>query len=177
MSRIGKAIIQVPESVKVSINDQEVSLESSKGKQSYMMPQGISASLEEMNLSFTRNSENKKLVALHGTTRANIANIAKGLSEGWSKSLEIIGVGYRVEAKGKSLNFILGYSHPILLNPPEGIEFKLDGNTKITVLGTDKQKVGQVAAEIRAYRKPEPYKGKGIRYAGEQVRRKEVKKS
>ncbi len=177
MSRVGKLLINVPASVKIKINGNRFYAEGPKGKSDYTLPEGIQAEINENELTFSRATEAKKLIALHGTTRANVANIIQGLSEGWSKSLEIIGVGYRVELKGKSLNFLLGYSHPILLDPPEDIEFKLDGNTKLTVSGIDKQKVGQVVANIRSYRKPEPYKGKGVRYAGEEVRRKEVKKS
>jgi large subunit ribosomal protein L6 len=177
MSRVGKAIIEVPSAVKLSINGQTIAVEGPKGKLSHEVHPSIGFQLEEGVLNFTRSDDQKESRSLHGTNRAIVANMIQGVSEGWTKELEIIGVGYRAEAKGKDVNFLLGYSHPILLTPPEGIEVKVEGNNKVVVSGADKEKVGQVAANIRAYRKPEPYKGKGVRYANEYVRRKEVKKS
>ncbi|MBF0433103.1 MAG: 50S ribosomal protein L6 [Fibrobacteria bacterium] len=177
MSRIGKAIIQIPDSVKVSFQGQTVSVEGPKGKLSHCVDDQISFKLEDKILSFQCTSTNKKAQAFYGTSRAIVANLVKGVSEGFTKNLEIVGVGYRGEQKGKSINFLLGYSHPILFDPPKGIELKMDGNNKVSVSGADKCLVGQVAANIRDFRPPEPYKGKGVRYADEYVRRKEVKKA
>jgi len=177
MSRIGKAIIEVPDAVKVSISGQEISTEGPKGKLSYKVHDKISFKMEEKQIIFTRSSESKEDRALHGTNRANVANMVTGVSQGFSKDLEIVGVGYRAEQKGKGIKLQLGYSHPIEYTPTAGVDIKVNGPTKITISGFDKQKVGQVAAELRAFRKPEPYKGKGVRYANEMVRRKEVKKS
>jgi len=177
MSRIGKAIIEIPDSVTLTVDGKKVTAKGPKGELSYVVHEYIGIKKEEKILSFSRESDEKEHRSLHGTTRANVANIVKGVTDGFTKELEIIGVGYRGEQKGRSINFLLGFSHPVLLDPPEGIELKMDGNTKVLVSGIDKQLVGQIAAKIKAYRKPEPYKGKGIRYAGEYVRRKEVKKS
>ncbi len=177
MSRVGKAEIKIPSGVKVSVAGQKINVDGPKGKLSHEVNSKISFSMDKDVLTFSRSSDVKEERALHGTSRAIVANMIKGVSEGFTKTLEIIGVGYRGEQKGKGINFLLGYSHSIFLEPPEGITIKMDGNTKTIVSGTDKQKVGQVAAIIRGYRKPEPYKGKGVRYLGEAVRRKEVKKS
>jgi large subunit ribosomal protein L6 len=177
MSRIGIAEIEIPENVKVNIKGQLISTEGPKGNLSYKVNDKISFKLVENKMKFERSSDSKEIAALHGTNRAIVANMIKGVSEGFAKQLEIVGIGYRGEQKGKGINFLLGYSHPVYYEPPEGITVKMNGNTKIVVSGADKQKVGQVAADIRAFRKPEPYKGKGIRYSNEYVRRKEVKKS
>ncbi|MFC1584399.1 50S ribosomal protein L6 [Fibrobacterota bacterium] len=177
MSRIGKAELELPDSVKVSVKGQVLSAEGPNGKLSHQVHDKISFQITDKKMTFTRHGETKEEKALHGTNRAIVANILKGVSEGFRKQLEIVGVGYRAEQKGKGINLLLGYSHPIAYEPPEGITLKVEGNNKIAVSGPDKQKVGQVAAVIRGFRKPEPYKGKGIRYSDEYVRRKEVKKS
>ena len=132
----------------------------------------ISFKFKEKKVVFERSSDAKEERALHGTSRAVVANMIRGVSEGFTKQLEIVGIGYRGAQKGKGIKLQLGYSHPVEYEPPEGITLKMEGNNKISVSGADKQKVGQVAAEIRSFKKPEPYKGKGIRYIGEQVRRK-----
>ncbi len=177
MSRIGNAIIKITDKVKVQIQGQKINVEGPKGKLSYEVHPSITFTLEDNVLAFKRASESNQDKALHGTSRAVIANLFHGVTEGFSKTLEINGVGYRGEQKGKGINFLLGYSHPIFFEPPEGIDIKMEGNTKVHISGIEKQKVGQVAANIREFRPPEPYKGKGIKYSDEQIRRKEVKKS
>ncbi len=177
MSRVGKAIIEIPEKVEIKVNGKNIDVKGPKGSLSYRVHDFIDIELSDKELTFKRHSDNNEHKSLHGTTRANVANMVKGVSEGFQKELEIIGVGYRGEQKGKNINFLLGFSHHVLVEPPEGIELKMEGNTKVVISGIDKQLVGQVAANIRKYRQPEPYKGKGIRYANEHVRRKEVKKS
>ena len=177
MSRIGIEEIEIPENVKVNMNGQVISAEGPKGKLSFKVHDKISFKLVDNKMSFQRSSESREERALHGTNRAIVANMVKGVTEGFTKQLEIVGVGYRGEQKGKGINFLLGYSHPVYYEPPESVTIKVNGNTKITVSGVDKQMVGQVAANIRAFRKPEPYKGKGVRYSDEKVRRKEVKKA
>jgi large subunit ribosomal protein L6 len=177
MSRIGKAEILIPDSVKVKVDGQLISTEGPKGKLSHKVNDKISFKLAEKKMVFERSSEAKGDRALHGTNRAIVANMIQGVSEGFTKQLEIVGIGYRGEQKSKGIKLQLGYSHPVEYDPPEGVNLKMEGNNKILVSGADKQKVGQVAAIIRGFRKPEPYKGKGIRYSNEYVRRKEVKKS
>jgi len=177
MSRIGKAIIDIPDSVTLTVDGKNITVKGPKGELFYTVHDFIGIHKEDKQVSFTRESELKEHRALHGTTRSNVANMVQGVTEGFSKELEIIGVGYRGEQKGKNINFLLGFSHTILVEPPTGIELKMNGNNKVMVSGIDKQKVGQIAAQIRAHRKPEPYKGKGIHYVGEYIRRKEVKKS
>lgn len=176
MSRVGKSPIQVPAGVKVTIQGQTVNAEGPKGKLSYTVHERIGIAREGDVINLTRASESKTDKALHGTSRAMVFNVIHGVSKGWVKELEIRGVGYRGEQKGKGLNLVLGFSHPVVFEPPAGISVKMDGNVKIVVEGVDRQLVGQVAATIRGYRPPEPYKGKGVRYAGEQVFRKEGKK-
>ena len=177
MSRVGKAEIKIPSTVKLNVSGQSITVEGPKGKLTHAVHPEISFKLEGDVLTFSRPSDQKDHRSLHGTNRALVANMIKGVVDGFTKELEIIGVGYRGEQKGKGVNFLLGYSHPIYFEPPEGVTLKMDGNTKAVVSGIDKQKVGQTAAEIRGFRRPEPYKGKGVRYTGEYVRRKEVKKS
>src|SRR5690606_17000285 len=177
MSRVGKSPIQIPAGVKITLNGNTVQAEGPKGKLSYTVHERISIVREGDVLTVTRPSDAKTDRALHGTSRAMLFNIINGVSKGWVKELEIRGVGYRGEQKGKSLNLVLGFSHPVVFDPPEGIILKMDGNLKIVVEGVDRQAVGQVAATIRGFRPPEPYKGKGIRYADEVVIQKEVKKS
>lgn len=172
MSRIGKHPISVPSGVDVTVDGQDVRVKGPKGEQSFTVPAPISASLEDGTITVLRPDEERESRSLHGLARTLIYNMIIGVSEGYSKSLEIVGTGYRVHAKGANLEFALGYSHSITVEAPEGISFAVEGQNKVTVTGIDKQQVGEVAANIRKLRKPEPYKGKGVRYAGEIVRRK-----
>ena len=173
MSRIGNAVIPLPSGVDISIDGQNISAKGPKGELSYTMPEGISASVDGEELALARPNDERETKALHGLARSLVNNMVIGVTEGFRKDLEIIGVGYRAAAKGKNgLDLQLGYSHPIAYTAPDGIEFEVPDQQKISVIGIDKQAVGQVAAEIRAFRKPEPYKGKGIRYVGEHVIRK-----
>ena len=172
MSRIGKLPIELDSSVKVSIDAGLVTVQGPKGTLNHRLPRGISVELEGQQLLVRRADDSKRLRALHGLMRSLLANAAHGVSKGFSKDLEIHGVGYRAEKAGKDVKFTLGYSHPIQFPVPEGIEVQIEKNTKITVSGFDRQQVGQVAADIRALRPPDAYKLKGIRYAGEQLRKK-----
>ena len=173
MSRIGNAPIPVPSGVDVSVDGTTVSTKGPKGELSYTLPEGISARVDGEQLVVERPDDERESKALHGLARSLVNNMVVGVSEGFRKDLEIIGVGYRAAANGKNgLDLQLGYSHPISYKAPDGIEFEVPDQQKISVIGIDKQVVGQVAAEIRAFRKPEPYKGKGIRYVGEYVIRK-----
>lgn len=177
MSRIGNRIIAIPEGVTVSVNDGIVSVKGSKGELSLSLDRLIDASVVDNTVVVTRKNETIPAKQMHGTTNANIRNMIIGVSEGFSKSLEIIGVGYRFNLKGDVLVINAGYSHPVELTVPEGLKLEAKGNNQITVSGISKEKVGEFAANIRKVRKPEPYKGKGIRYVGEYVRRKEGKKA
>jgi large subunit ribosomal protein L6 len=177
MSRVGKNPIVIPKGVKVSINGQVVDVEGPKGKLSHQVHEVLTVKLDGETILVNRPDDLKFSRAIHGTTRAILNNLVKGVSEGYRKVLEIVGVGYRVEQKGKDLNLVLGFSHPVIFVAPDGVSLKADGQLKIVIEGNDKQKVGQAAAEIRKYRRPEPYKGKGIRYEGEIVRRKQGKKT
>ena len=172
MSRIGKLPIPVPAGVEVKIDGQNIEVKGPKGTLSHVVPAPITIVLEDNTITVTRPDDERLSRSLHGLTRTLIANNIHGVTQGFSKGLEIVGTGYRVTAKGNDLEFALGYSHPITVAPPAGISFVVEGNTKVTVNGIDKQAVGEVAANIRKLRKPEPYKGKGVRYAGEVVRRK-----
>ncbi len=172
MSRIGKKPILIPENVKVSIEDRKITVTGPKGCLSFNLPEGIEYNFEGQYLTFSRNSDEKKIRALHGLTRAMVYNMVLGVSQGFTKTLQIEGVGYKAEMKGKNLMLSLGYSHPILFIPPDGIQLETPSATMINVFGIDKQVVGEVAAKIRKLRPPEPYKGKGIRYKDEVVRRK-----
>ncbi len=172
MSRVGNAPIAVPNNVEVKIDGQHVEVKGPKGTMDLDMPEAISASVEDNQIVVARPDDHRNNRALHGLTRSLINNLVVGVTEGYKINMEIFGVGYRVQQKGKDLEFSLGYSHPILIEAPEGVTFSVDGNTKLAIEGTDKQQVGQIAANIRRLRKDDPYKGKGIRYAGEQVRRK-----
>jgi len=171
MSRVGKKPIPISDKVKVSIKDRHVAVEGPKGKLELDVDPLITVKKEDNDIIVTRPNDARRNRAFHGLMRALIANMVRGVSEGFEKKLEIQGVGYRAVAQGKALNFQLGYSHPILFEPPEGVDLSIDRSI-VTVSGIDKQAVGQVAAQIRGLRKPEPYKGKGIRYVGEHVRRK-----
>lgn len=172
MSRIGKQPVTIPAGVDVTIDGQIVTVKGPKGTLTYEVPAPLTVAQEDGSVVVSRPDEERESRSLHGLARTLIFNNVTGVTEGFSKKLEIVGTGYRVAAKGSGLELSLGYSHSINVDAPEGISFQLDGNTKITVSGIDKQQVGEVAAKIRKLRKPEPYKGKGVRYAGEQVRRK-----
>ena len=173
MSRIGKLPITVPSGVDVAVDGQAVTVKGPKGSLSLTVAEPLTVERGDNGaLAVQRPNDERLSKSLHGLTRTLIANMVTGVTDGYVKQLEIVGVGYRVQAKGKDLEFSVGYSHTVVVTPPEGISFAVDGPTKFSVSGIDKQQVGQVAANIRKIRKPEPYKGKGIRYAGEQVRRK-----
>ncbi|MCG7276352.1 MULTISPECIES: 50S ribosomal protein L6 [Corynebacterium] len=172
MSRIGLAPIALPKGVDITINDQVVNVKGPKGALDVELPEPITVAVEDDEIKVSRPDDDRKNRALHGLARSLVNNAVVGVTEGYTKKMEIFGVGYRVQQKGKNLEFSLGYSHPILIEAPEGITFAVDGATKLSVSGIDKQLVGQVAAYIRRLRKDDPYKGKGIRYDGEQVRRK-----
>jgi large subunit ribosomal protein L6 len=172
MSRIGKAPIPIPQGVEINRAGSTVEVKGPKGALSHTMPEGISIQVEEGIIRVKRKGDAKLVRSLHGLSRTMIANMVTGVTAGFEKGLEIVGIGYRAALQGRNLQLSLGYSHPVIYPIPEGIEVNVDKQNKITVKGIDKQKVGQVAAEIRSFRKPEPYKGKGIRYIGEQVRRK-----
>lgn len=177
MSRVGKAPVKIPSGVKVKITGQHVEVEGPKGKLSHTVHESIGISKTDEALELKRPSDEKTVRSLHGTSRALLQNMVTGVTKGFTKELEIRGVGYRGEQKGKSVNLLLGYSHPVLFEPPAGVTVKMEGNVKIVVEGIDRQKVGQVAATLRGFKPPEPYKGKGVRYMGENVVQKEVKKS
>ena len=172
MSRIGKSPIPVPAGVEVNISGSDVSVKGPKGSLQLTVSAPITVALTDGQVVVTRPDDERVSRSLHGLTRTLIANQIIGVTEGYTKALEIVGTGFRVAAKGQALEFALGYSHSITVEPPQGISFAVEGNTKIVVSGIDKQAVGEVAANIRKLRKPEPYKGKGVRYAGEVVRRK-----
>jgi len=173
MSRIGSAPIAVPTGVEVSISGSDVTVKGPKGTLEHTVPELITVELDDERISFGRADDARQTRALHGLTRSLVNNMVIGVTQGFRKDLEIVGVGYRAQARGKDkLELALGFSHPVRVEAPEGIEFEVPEPTKIGVVGIDKQVVGQVAAEIRSYRKPEPYKGKGVRYVGERVIRK-----
>ena len=172
MSRIGKKPIAIPSGVKVGLKGQDISVEGPKGKLSRTLSAGVNVALDTDQVTVTRIDESKKSDALQGLTRTLIANMLDGVSKGYEKVLEINGVGYRAEAKGSMLNLSLGYSHPVEYQLPEGISAEVEKQTKITVRGIDKELVGATAAKIRSFREPEPYKGKGIKYADERIIRK-----
>ncbi|WP_445445795.1 50S ribosomal protein L6 [Corynebacterium durum] len=172
MSRIGKNPVSIPSGVEAKIDGQHVEVKGPKGTLSLDVPEPITVALEGSEIKVSRPDDNRRSRALHGLSRSLINNMVIGVSEGYTIKMEIFGVGYRVQAKGKGLEFSLGYSHTIPIEPPEGVTFAVDGTTKFSISGIDKQKVGQIAANIRRLRKDDPYKGKGIRYEGEQIRRK-----
>src|SRR5690606_13026533 len=172
MSRIGKLPIDIPSGVEVKINGQDVQVKGPKGEFALTVAEPIQVKIEETQVLVTRPDDERESRALHGLSRTLINNSSIGVTQGYSKSLEIVGTGYRVQQKGQNLELALGFSHPVIVEPPAGITFSVEGNNKITVSGISKQAVGETAANIRKIRKPEPYKGKGVRYAGEQVRRK-----
>jgi large subunit ribosomal protein L6 len=173
MSRIGKLPITVPKGVDISIANELVTVKGPKGQIQVKLLPGVSAAVEDGTINVTRADDERETRSFHGLVRALLANATTGVSEGWSKELEIVGIGYRAESQGKSVIFNLGYSHPIDFAVPDGIEIDVDAKAnKVTVKGIDRQQVGQIAAEIRGLRPPEPYKGKGVRYSDERVRTK-----
>lgn len=176
MSRIGKKIIDLPAKVKVTISgDGAVNAEGPKGKLSWTLPKQIKGRVDGNTIHIERSSEDRKVRALHGLSRALVNNIVTGVATGFTKDLEIQGVGFKAAVKGPILDLNLGFSHDVHFQIPQGIKITVAENTKIKIEGIDRQLVGQVAADIRAYYPPEPYKGKGVRYAGEQIQRKEGK--
>ena len=175
MSRIGKQPIAIPAKVKVEVKGQKVHVEGPKGKLDWELPARTSLKVDGDNIVVSRNGEDAQSRALHGTSRALINNMVKGVSEGFVKKLEIQGVGFKAAVQGKVVNLALGFSHPINYNIPDQIKVTVEENTKLTIEGPDKIIVGKVASEIRSFYPPEPYKGKGVRYAGEHVQRKEGK--
>ena len=176
MSRIGNKAVEIPDKVKVNIgHDGAVSVEGPKGKLSWKLPREIKASVRENRVSLARDAETRGVKALHGLARALVHNMVQGVSQGFSKQLEIEGVGFKAAVQGANLNLSLGFSHPVIFPIPKDIKITVVDNTKLTIQGIDKKLVGQVAADIRRFYPPEPYKGKGVRYAGEQIRRKEGK--
>ena len=172
MSRIGRLPITVPAGVEVKVDGNVVSVKGAKGELTHAVASPIQVALDESTLTVSRPNDERESRSLHGLTRTLINNMIVGVTEGYKKNLEIVGTGYRVQAKGSDLEFALGYSHPVAIKAPDGITFAVEGPTKLSVSGINKQQVGEVAANIRKLRKPDPYKGKGIRYAGEQIRRK-----
>ena len=177
MSRVGKMPIPLPSGVEVTIAGQTVSIKGAKGEMSHRVHDLVKVALDEGIINVSANNGSQSSNALSGTTRALLNNMVTGVSTGFTRKLEIVGVGYRAQVQGQKLNLSLGYSHPVEYAIPEGITVETPSQTEILIKGVDKQQVGQVAANIRAYRKPEPYKGKGVRYGGEVIVKKEAKKS
>jgi large subunit ribosomal protein L6 len=175
MSRIGKLPVAVPPKVKVEIQGQKVFVEGPRGKLDFELPRRMSIKLDGGNVIVSRDGDDAEAKALHGLSRALVNNMVKGVSDGFVKKLEIQGVGFKAAVQGKMINLVLGYSHPVNYPIPDQITVKVEENTKVTIEGPSKQLVGQVAAEIRSFYPPEPYKGKGVRYSTEKVRRKEGK--
>ncbi|GIN64285.1 50S ribosomal protein L6 [Robertmurraya siralis] len=175
MSRVGKKPIEIPAGVTVTINGSVVTVKGPKGELSRSFSPDMEIKMEENVINVVRPSESKEHRTIHGTTRALLANMVEGVSKGFERNLELIGVGYRAQKQGKKLVLNVGYSHPVEIEPEEGLEIEVPSNTKVTVKGINKERVGALAANIRDVRPPEPYKGKGIRYEGEYVRRKEGK--
>jgi len=176
MSRVAKQIIAVPKGVSATITADSVTVKGAKGTLSLPIHNGVSVVQEGDSLKVQQLNESRDANINAGSTRAHLANIVEGVSKGFERKLELVGVGYRAAAQGKALNLTLGFSHPVVYNPPEGITIETPSQTEIVIKGSDIQKVGQVAADIRAYRPPEPYKGKGVRYSGEHIEIKEAKK-
>jgi large subunit ribosomal protein L6 len=172
MSRIGRLPVPIPGGVDVAVDGRTVTVNGPKGSLALTLAEPISVVKEDGVIRVTRPNDEGRNRALHGLSRTLIHNMVTGVTQGYSKTLEIVGVGYRVQAKGKDLEFSLGFSHPVLVTPPEGITFRVEAPTRFVVEGIDKQLVGETAARIRKLRKPDPYKAKGVRYQGEQIRRK-----
>ncbi len=176
MSRIAKYPVTIPEKVEVSIANSQIAVKGPLGTLKKAIGAGVVVKIENGKVTFAAADESKESNALSGTTRANVANMVQGVRQGFEKRLQLVGVGYRAQAQGAKLNLTLGFSHPIVYALPEGVKAETPTQTEIVIKGVDRQKVGQVAAEIRAYKPPEPYKGKGVRYVGEVVTLKETKK-
>ncbi|KPJ60952.1 MAG: 50S ribosomal protein L6 [Latescibacteria bacterium DG_63] len=172
MSRVGKMPVQIPSGVTVKISGSQVSAEGPRGELSTVIPRGISAGIEKDSIVIVPDSKDPKLRALHGTARALVSNLVVGVTDGFRKVLEIVGTGYRAQIEGKKLVLTIGFARPVEYPIPDGVKISVESPTRIVVEGIDKIAVGQVASEIRAFKKPEPYKGKGIRYEGEYVRKK-----
>src|ERR1700682_2439552 len=176
MSRIAKYPVTIPEKVEVTIANSQIAVKGPLGTLKKAIGAGVVVKIENGKVTFAAADESKESNALSGTTRANVANMVQGVRQGFEKRLQLVGVGYRAQAQGNKLNLTLGFSHPIVHALPEGVKAETPTQTEIIIKGVDRQKVGQVAAEIRAYKPPEPYKGKGVRYVGEVVALKETKK-
>ena len=172
MSRIGRLPVTIPSGVQVTIDGRDVTVQGPRGTLHHTVADPIDVVREDGVIRVTRPNDEGPVRALHGLSRTLIANMVTGVTDGYRKTLEIVGVGYRVQARGSDLEFSLGYSHPVTVTPPEGITFRVETPTRFVVEGIDKQKVGEIAAQIRKLRKPDPYKGKGVRYQGEKIRRK-----
>jgi large subunit ribosomal protein L6 len=177
MSRIANSPVVLPSGVDVNISGQQITVKGSKGELNHLVHSSVNVEQVDNSLKFKSTNESKSANALAGTTRALLQNIVTGVSEGFERKLTIVGVGYRAQVQGEILNLTLGFSHPVNFEIPEGISIETPSQTEVIVKGIDKQRVGQVAANIRAYRPPEPYKGKGVRYADEHIIRKEAKKA
>ena len=177
MSRIGNRILEIPQGVTVTVADNTVTVKGPKGELNYTFDKNISVIVEENVVKTTRPNDEKQIKSLHGTTNAHIANMMTGVSAGFVKDLEITGVGYRCAVQGKTIDLSVGYSHPVKIEVPEGLTVTSNSNTELSIAGIDIQKVNEFAANVRKVRPPEPYKGKGIRYKDEHVRRKEGKKA
>ena len=177
MSRIGRKPIPIPQGVTVAIEGNTVRVEGPKGKLSHTLPAGVSVAAGGNVLTVWRSSDHRTVRALHGLTRSLIANIVHGVKDGFERKLEIVGIGYRAQLAGQNLQLALGHSHPVIFPLPEGVQAEVEKQVSITLRGTDKALLGQTAAKLRALRKPDPYKGKGIKYAGEYIRRKVGKKA
>jgi large subunit ribosomal protein L6 len=177
MSRIGKKPIPVPSGVKVVVEDHVVSVEGPKGKLSQAIPAGLSISMDANVMTVERSSEQRTVRALHGLIRSLLANMVHGVKDGFERKLEIVGIGYRAQLQGRNIQLALGYSHPVIFPLPEGVQAEVERQVSITLKGADKALLGQLAAELRSLRKPDPYKGKGIKYAEEHIRRKVGKKA
>jgi large subunit ribosomal protein L6 len=176
MSRVAKQPVPLPKGVTVTVTGDAITIQGAKGSLSLALVQGIKVVEEEGALKVEKAGQSRELDMMAGTTRAHIANIVNGVTNGYERKLELVGVGYRAAAQGKNLNLTLGFSHPVVYVAPEGITLETPSQTEIIIKGNDRQKVGQVAADIRGFRPPEPYKGKGVRYAGERIELKEAKK-
>ncbi len=176
MSRVAKSPVSLPSGVDVTLNGQSISVKGSKGTLELNVHNSVEVKQEDAGLTFAARNKSKEAIALSGTTRALVNNMVTGVSAGFEKKLQLVGVGYRAKATGSTLNLTLGFSHPVDYELPEGVKAETPSQTDIVLKSADKQLLGQVAAEIRAFRAPEPYKGKGVRYADEHIRRKEAKK-
>jgi large subunit ribosomal protein L6 len=177
MSRIGRKPVSIPQGVKLNLDGAVVRAEGPKGKLSQPIPAGLSAKIENNQLVISRSGEDRKVRALHGLARALMANMVTGVKDGFERKLEIVGIGYRAQLQGRAIQLALGYSHPVIFPLPEGVTAEIDRQVSITLRGADKAVLGQTAAKLRALREPDPYKGKGIRYANEVVRKKVGKKA